>query len=146
MSEQILLKRADSGDWKAILSLYASLDEEDLERRFFNLHRLNPEEARQMAGRSGHYTLLALSGETLIGEATLERDGEIAVVVAKSWRNHGIASLLVKELIQVGRTEGFSRLWFLTLTGNLRMVGLGKALGFHVISHSNMEEKWVLDL
>jgi GNAT superfamily N-acetyltransferase len=146
LSEQIQVKRADKEDWKRILSLYSSLDEEDLEYRFFNLHRVCPDEAMQMADPRSHCTLLALVGEKLIGEATLECDGEVAMVVAKEWRHHGVATMLVDQLIQIAREKGVKTIRFFTLTGNLRMVEIGRAFGFRVLEHSSREEEWVLDL
>jgi GNAT superfamily N-acetyltransferase len=146
MSRQILLKIAEKEDWNRILQLYASLDEEDLEYRFFNLHRVSADEAMLMAGRPDHYTLLALEGESAIGEATLQGNGEVSVVVAKKSRDMGVATLLVKELIRIAKDKGFKRLKFFTLPSNSEMVGLGRAFGFRVLSHSNMDEEWALDL
>ena len=146
MSEQILLKKADKDDWKKIMDLYSSLDEEDLEYRFFNVHRVSSGEAMMMAGRPDHFTILALQEGAAIGEATLQSNGEVSVVVAKKSRGMGVARLLVEELIRNARSKGFKRLKFYTLPSNSRMVGLGRAFGFRVLSHSSSEEEWVLDL
>ncbi|MFI5421894.1 MAG: GNAT family N-acetyltransferase [Nitrososphaerales archaeon] len=146
MSQQILLKKASKDDWKRILDLYSSLDEEDLEFRFFNVHRLSSSEATLMADQPDHITLLALQGEAAIGEATLQSNGEVSVVVAKKSRGMGVATLLVNELIQIAGDAGYKRLKFYTLPTNRNMVGLGRAFGFRVLNHCNTEEEWVLDL
>ncbi len=147
MSEQILLKKAEKEDWKKIMDLYSTLDEEDLEYRFFNVHRLSSGEAMKMAGRLDHITILALQGGgSAIGEASLQSNGEVSVVVAKKYRGMGVARLLVRELIRVARSKGFKRLKFYTLPSNSKMVGLGRAFGFRVLSHSSFEEEWILDL
>ncbi len=139
-------KKAGKEDWKRILDLYGSLDEEDLEFRFFNLHRLSCSEAMQMAGQPDHITLLALQGESAIGEATLQGNGKVSVVVAKKSSGMGVATLLVKELIRIAKEEGFKRLKFYSLPSNGKMVELGRAFGFRVLYHCSSEEEWVLDL
>ncbi|MDA4112001.1 MAG: GNAT family N-acetyltransferase [Thaumarchaeota archaeon] len=146
MSQQILLKKAEKEDWTRILQLYSSLDEVDLEYRFFNLHRVSADEAKIIAGRPDHFALLALQGESAIGEATLQGNGEVSVVVQKQSRGMGVARLLVTELIDIARSKGFKKLRFFTLPSNSKMVGLGRAFGFRVLSHSSMEEEWILDL
>ena len=116
MSQQILLKKASKDDWKRILDLYASLDEEDLEFRFFNVHRLSSSEATLMASQPDHITLLALQGEAAIGEATLQSNGEVSVVVAKKYRGMGVATLLVNRLIQIAGDAGYKEAEILHLT------------------------------
>ena len=143
---QILVRTAGKGDWKKILALYASLDEEDLEYRFFNIHHVYSDEAKEMANPAEHLTLLALDGENAVGEATLQGNGEVSVVVSKGWRGQGIATKLVNELIQAAREKGFTRLKFFSLPSNSHMVSLGRAFGFRVVEHSNVDEEWVLDI
>jgi len=87
-----------------------------------------------------------LQGNSAIGEATLQANGEVSVVVAKRSRGMGVATLLVNELLQIARHKGYPLVKFYTLPTNAPMVGLGRAFGFRVINHSNTEEEWVLDL
>jgi len=144
--QEITLKKSEPSDWKAILALYASLDEDDLEYRFFNVHHVFPREAQQMASQKEHCTLLAFADEIPVGEACLESDGEVSVVVARDWRHRGVASLLFKELIAIARDRGLHKVWFMTLTRNASMIELGRMFDFRVVLHSSQEEEWVLDL
>lgn len=142
---QILLKKAGPEDWKAMLSLYSSLDEYDLKCRLFGPHHVFADEPKSMANQDDRYTLLAFAGATPVGEASLQTDGEVSVVVAKDWKHQGIAPLLFRELIEIARNRGFERVWFAAPRDNSGMIQLGRDFAFRVISHSSEEEKWVLD-
>ncbi|HZW55948.1 MAG TPA: GNAT family N-acetyltransferase [Nitrososphaerales archaeon] len=146
MSQQILVRRAGKDDWKGVLKLYETLDEEDLEYRFFNIHHLSAEEARKISVSRDHMTFLAFSGDTTIAECTLQSDGEVSIVVSPDFRGHGVATHLFEYTLLAARERGMKRLHFFTLPSNSRMTGLGRALGFRLISHSVVEEEWVLDL
>ena len=146
MIGQILLKKAERSDWKRILNLYSSLDDEDLEYRFFNIHHVFSDEAKQIAQKPDHYTVLALLGDEAIGEATLQKSGEVSVVVSKQERGRGVGKLLFEELVAEARRRKIERLKFYTLPSNAHMIELGRAFGFRVVLHSSLEEEWALDL
>ena len=91
-------------------------------------------------------TYLALKDEAVIGEAQLEDDGEIAIVVSKDFRDEGIGVSLVKQLIEEAKLKGMKRMKFFCMPSNIRMTWLGDFLGFRLLKHLGMEDEWVLDL
>jgi RimJ/RimL family protein N-acetyltransferase len=58
--------------------------------------------------------------------------GEFAVTVADDWQGVGLASRLLRELIQVARSQGVRRLEGFVLAGNSGMLALARRLGFTV--------------
>ncbi|EZQ10678.1 MULTISPECIES: GNAT family N-acetyltransferase [Acidianus] len=130
--EKLAIRRASRDDWKGIYDLYSSLSEEDLYLRFFHFYRLTIEDAIKLSSDDEHVTLLAEIDEKIIGEATLEKDGEISLVVKPEYRKLGIGTILVSKLIEEGRRMGLKKLKFFTLPENVPMIKLGKRLGFMI--------------
>jgi GNAT superfamily N-acetyltransferase len=126
------------------MELYSSLSEDDLEFRFMNAHHLTREEAGRIADSGTRTTLVAINGESIIGEATLEGDGEISVVVAKKYREEGIGAKLLEGLVFEARVKRMKTVKFYCLPSNQRMIWLGTLLGFKLQSHYDTEDEWVL--
>jgi len=57
---------------------------------------------------------------------------EFAIVVADEWRNKGIGSQLMTELMKVARTRGLEQMLGEVLSDNHDMLGLVRKLGFRV--------------
>ena len=128
----VIYREAKIDDWKGILKLYNSLSDEDLCLRFFAYHRLTEEEAKKIADTRDHYTLVAEYNGVIIGEASLYPDGELAVVVAPSFRKYGIGTELVKRLIEYAKSHNMKAVKFYTLPENIPMIKIGKKLGFKI--------------
>ena len=111
-----------------------------------NLHRLTDEEARKMVDPKVRTTYLATEGESIIGEATLEEDGEVSVVVSKNYREEGVGASLLKELIAVAKARGMRVMKFFCLPSNTHMIWLGSFLGFKLAKHYETEDEWILNL
>jgi GNAT superfamily N-acetyltransferase len=138
------IRRSSSDDSEGIMELYSSLSEDDLEFRFMNAHHLTREEAGRIADSGTRTTLVAINGESIIGEATLEGDGEISVVVAKKYREEGIGAKLLEGLVFEARVKRMKTVKFYCLPSNQRMIWLGTLLGFKLQSHYDTEDEWVL--
>jgi GNAT superfamily N-acetyltransferase len=128
------------------MKLYSSLSEDDMEFRFMNAHHLTQEEASRIANSNTKTTLLAINEESIIGEATLEEDGEISVVVAKKYREEGIGAKLLEGLVSEARARGMKTVKFYCLPSNLHMIWLGTLLGFRLRRHYDTEDEWVLKI
>jgi RimJ/RimL family protein N-acetyltransferase len=63
--------------------------------------------------------------------------GEFAITVADGWHGVGLASRLMRELIQVARSQGLKRLEGVVLAGNSSMLTLARRLGFTVDADPN---------
>jgi RimJ/RimL family protein N-acetyltransferase len=63
--------------------------------------------------------------------------GEFAVTVADSWQGVGLASRLMRELIQAARVRGLKRMEGFVLATNVSMLNLARRLGFTVNADPN---------
>ncbi|MGA2874497.1 MAG: GNAT family N-acetyltransferase [Nitrososphaerales archaeon] len=145
-TDRISIRRSTDEDWPKILDLYNALSQDDLEFRFMNLHHLTIDEAKQISELKTRTTFLALKGNTVIGEAALEEDGEISIVVSKEYRAEGVGVSLLTRLIEAAKLSGLKRVKFVCLPSNLQMAWLGAFLGFKLLKHFGMEDEWVLDI
>jgi N-acetylglutamate synthase-like GNAT family acetyltransferase len=143
---QIEIRKSTDKDWLKILDLYNCLSQNDLEFRFMNLHHLTMDEARQISNMDTRTTYLALKGDAVIGEAALEEDGEISIVVSKGYRDEGIGVSLLTRLIEAARANGMKQVKFCCLPDNLQMAWLGAFLGFKLSKRFGMEDEWILNL
>jgi N-acetylglutamate synthase-like GNAT family acetyltransferase len=145
-STRIEIRRSTDEDWQQILDLYNSLSEDDLEFRFMNLHHLTIDEAKRISQHKTHTAYVALKDGIVIGEAALEEDGEVSIVVAKEYREEGVGVLLLRRLVEIAKLSELKRLKFFCSPSNTQMASLGAFLGFKLSKHFGMEDEWVLDL
>lgn len=66
------------------------------------------------------------------GETDRPDTVELGVTVTDRWQRHGIARLLIAELVRFARWRGILRMEGIVLHDNLPMIELAKSLGFHV--------------
>ena len=66
------------------------------------------------------------------GETDRPDTVELGVTVTDRWQRHGIARLLIAELVRFARWRGIRRMEGIVLHDNLPMIELAKSLGFHV--------------
>lgn len=140
------IRRSTDEDWPQILDLYNSLSQDDLEFRFLNLHHLTVDEAKQISHPKTRITFLAVKDDKVIGEAALEEDGEISVVVTKEYREEGVGVSLLRKLIDEAKLRGMKRLKFFCSPSNTRMAWLGAFVGFKLAKHYGMEDEWSVNL
>jgi L-amino acid N-acyltransferase YncA len=62
---------------------------------------------------------------------------EFAITVADDWQGVGLASRLMRELIQGARVRGLKQMEGFVLAGNSRMLDLARRLGFTVVTDPN---------
>jgi len=62
---------------------------------------------------------------------------EFAITVADGWQGVGLASRLLRELIQAARVRGLKQMEGFVLAGNSRMLDLARRLGFTVVTDPN---------
>ena len=66
------------------------------------------------------------------GETDRPDTVELGVTVTDRWQRHGIARVLIAELVRFARWRGIRRMEGIVLHDNLPMIELAKSLGFHV--------------
>ena len=62
---------------------------------------------------------------------------EFAITVAAGWQGMGLASRLMRELVQNARVRGLKLMEGFVLAGNSRMLDLARRLGFTVVTDPN---------
>jgi len=62
---------------------------------------------------------------------------EFAITVTDGWQGVGLASRLLRELIQAARVRGLKQMEGFVLAGNSRMLDLARRLGFTVVTDPN---------
>jgi GNAT superfamily N-acetyltransferase len=68
-----------------------------------------------------------------VGRYATSIDGnecECAVVVRDDWQQRGVATLLMRHLIEVAKARGIKRMWSMDAAANQRMAELARFLGF----------------
>jgi RimJ/RimL family protein N-acetyltransferase len=108
------VRLAGPGDFEAVRAMHASMSPDNLYFRFFSLSPQAPEaEASRVCRPAGndHAALVATAAGRLVGVASYELVGatahaEIAFAVADDVHGHGIATVLLEQLVAVGRQNG----------------------------------------
>jgi len=62
---------------------------------------------------------------------------EFAAAIADGWQGVGLASPLMRELIQAARARGLKQMEGFVLAGNTRMLDLARRLGFTLFTDPN---------
>jgi RimJ/RimL family protein N-acetyltransferase len=91
----------------------------------------------QLDGTS-HWRLIAEIGGEIVGEATMDREpfgwtrhvAELRAVVAPAWTNHGIRTLLLRELVRTARRAGIGRVFTEVLAEQSELITSLAAMGF----------------
>jgi GNAT superfamily N-acetyltransferase len=137
------IRHAEPADFGAVRSLHAEMSPDNRYLRFFSLSRQAAEpEARRLCrpAATDHVALLAFIAGRLAGVASYELGGlaghaEIAFAVADNLHGHGIATLLLEQLIAVGRQNGVAVFDAETLPGNYQMQHVLAAAGLPAERH-----------
>jgi RimJ/RimL family protein N-acetyltransferase len=133
------IRREDSG---RILAAFDRLDRDSVYTRFFTYKKdLTDAELRNLTDVDcDHVVALVVTarqGDTFIGggrycsEFTLRvaRAAELAFITADDYRGRGIASLVLKHLVLIGRDQGLLRLEAEVLAQNQAMLAVFRGSG-----------------
>jgi RimJ/RimL family protein N-acetyltransferase len=137
------IRHSGPGDFGAVRSMHAEMSPDNLYLRFFSLSQQAPEqEARRIcrSAASDHVALLAFVAGRLAGVASYELvaatgHAEIAFAVADGLHGHGIATLLLGQLVAVGQQNGVAVFDAETLPGNYQMQHVLAAAGLPTERH-----------
>ncbi|MDE3085302.1 MAG: GNAT family N-acetyltransferase [Acidobacteriota bacterium] len=142
----LTVRPVSAGDVEALLSLYRSLPETDLYRRFFQAHLPPRTSIERMAGAAlrGDIGLVAEVHEPdgtvrLVGEAACavlpDGDGELALTVAPSARGW-LGPYLLALLCDEAAARGLPNIEADVLQDNHPMLALAQARGYATMDHS----------
>ena len=118
---RILVKALEAGDEQALLEFFLRIPEEE---RFFLKEDVTAPDVVQRWVRERDFrralALLALDGSRIVADAVLIRRrgnsrshiGEIRVVVAPEYRDHGLGTALIRELCDIADDAGLEKVMF----------------------------------
>jgi acyl-CoA hydrolase/GNAT superfamily N-acetyltransferase len=130
-------------DGRLIQEYFYSLDEKDIQARFFGIRRRFFREDMEgifqvdyiknlsivaVTGEIGFEKIIGL-GEYALGQGT---EPEVAFSVSKQWQHRGIASILLEKLTEAARENSFTGLVAYTQTNNTGMIKLFNKLPYKV--------------
>jgi RimJ/RimL family protein N-acetyltransferase len=135
----VTVRAIRAGDREAIAAAFAELDRDSIYTRFFTYKKqLTEAELRQLTDVDfEHVTALVvveigIDGEKLLGggrycsEQPLSsaRSAELAFVTADAHHGRGVASLILKHLVQIARDQGLAYLDAVVLAHNRAMLAV----------------------
>jgi GNAT superfamily N-acetyltransferase len=145
--ERVLLRPIEPGDREAERAFIAALSPEARHDRFLGQVVVPSEDlltrltAPDLEHDVAYVALAAGEGEARAPSAPLlgiarygaDRDGracECAVTVAEGWRQRGLATLLMRHLIELARARGIRTMYSIDAADNAAMRALAADLGF----------------
>jgi RimJ/RimL family protein N-acetyltransferase len=128
-------------DAERLVEFHRQLSPESRYLRFFSYHpTLSPEEVEGFTcvDYSRRLALVALTDSRIIGVGRYERDpntdeAEVAFVVADEFHGHGIATLLLDQLVVAARRRGITSFTANTMWENHDMLSVFLHSGFDVV-------------
>jgi len=118
---RILVKALEAGDEQALLDFFLRIPEEE---RFFLKEDVTAPDVVHRWVRERDFrralALLAVDGSRIVADAVLVRRrgnsrshiGEIRVVVAPEYRDHGLGTALIRELCDIADDAGLEKVMF----------------------------------
>lgn len=138
----VLIRRASPEDFQTLFSMFTSLSDDTMFRRFLRSHRrLTKTDAEEMLRLDDRNvtSLIAIVAEDrreqAVGEARYVTDpagrlAEAAVVVADEWQNRGLGTALFSDLIAEAKRQGLSKMFAYFDIENKSIIRVGEKVGF----------------
>ena len=148
----MLVRPIAPSDEAAYLAILETTSAEDRYCRFFHaVDHFDPNEVRHFVEeRADMLGMIAFEGAAPLGAAHAalldERDAELAIVVARGERHHGVGAALLGALIAELQRRGYQRLIACALRENTPFGTLAKRAGFTVDEAEGGTVRWVLSL
>jgi len=140
--QRVTLRGVQPQDREAFQAVIKGLSEASRYTRFMSPLRelssqmleraVNPDKANelQLVAVSGQAGREEIAGGARYCGSAGSNDCEFAITVAAAWQGRGLARPLLSELMRAARDRGFVQMEGYILTGNARMLGLARRLGF----------------
>ena len=141
--QQVTFRPAKPVDERLIQEHFYTMDEKDVQTRFFGTRRsFFREDMEDMVQVDyiKNFSMVAVTGEIGfekiigLGEYALQQGAvaEVAFSVSKEWQGKGIAGVLLEKITGAARENGFTSLVAHTLPSNANMIKLFKKLPYKV--------------
>jgi acyl-CoA synthetase (NDP forming)/RimJ/RimL family protein N-acetyltransferase len=136
----VLIRPAGPGDTQAVIAFHERMSPDNLYLRFFSMSKQAAvQEAKRVTRPPGtdHAAVLALLGDRVAGLASYEQTGsagtaEVAFAVADDVHGRGIATLLLEQLVSIGRARHLQAFCAETLPENTAMLRVFSDAGLRV--------------
>jgi RimJ/RimL family protein N-acetyltransferase len=148
----MLVRPIAPADEAAYLAILETTSAEDRYCRFFHaVDHFDPNEVRHFVEeRSDMIGMIAFEQATPLGAAHAalldERTAELAIVVARGERQHGVGAALLDALVAELKRRRYQRLIACALRENTPFGTLAKRAGFTVEEAEGATLRWVLSL
>jgi GNAT superfamily N-acetyltransferase len=148
----MLVRPIGPSDEAAYLAILETTSAEDRYCRFFHaVDHFDPNEVRHFVeARSDMIGVIAFEGTQPLGAAHAalldERTAELAIVVARGQRGHGVGAALLDELIAELKRRRYERVIACALRENSPFGALAKHAGFAIDESDGGTVRWVLQL
>jgi acetyltransferase len=138
---QVLIRRTKREDLRMLFSMFSSLSDDSMFRRFLRSQKALTEADEEMLRLSDEKvtSLIAILRkdhmEQAIGEARYVTDSsgrlaEAAVVVADEWQNLGLGTALFSDLLAEAKRKGLSKIIAYFDVENRSVIHVGEKFGF----------------
>jgi L-amino acid N-acyltransferase YncA len=139
----ILIREYAPQDFEALMAFYNNLPPED--RRYLRVdvtNRKTIEQRTKLLDYGYHFRLIALYGDTIIADATLElpfeewrrTQGEIRVLVAAPFQRRGVGMIMMKELYCLGLRKNVETVVVWMMKPQVGSQNLAKKMGFRNVA------------
>ena len=138
---ELHLRPIEPGDAERLVRFHARLSSDTTYYRYFSPHPiLSPNEVERFTNvdHVDRDALVALDGDEIVGVGRYDREldadeAEVAFVVEDRFQGRGVGSLLLRELIALGRERGFAARVAQTLVPNRRMLTVFRHAGLPIV-------------
>jgi RimJ/RimL family protein N-acetyltransferase len=141
--QQVVFRPAKPVDARLIQEHFYSMDEKDVQTRFFSIRRnFYREEMDRMAQVDyiKNLVIVAATGEVgfekIVGLGVYAHENsavaEVAFSTSKEWQGKGIASIILNKLVEAARENGFLSLVATVLPTNTAMIKLFEKLPYKI--------------
>jgi len=139
---KVLIRRAGPEDFQMLFSMFSSLSDDTMFRRFLRsqkkLTKTDAEEMLRLDDRNVTSLIAVLAKdhrEQAVGEARYVTDpagrlAEAAVVIADEWQNRGLGTALFSDLIAEAKRQGLSKMFAYFDVENKSIIRVGQKVGF----------------
>ena len=133
--QQVTFRPVKAVDGRLIQEYFYSMDEKDVQARFFGIRRnffREDMEGMFQIDYIKNFSIVAVTGEVGfekiigLGEYALEQGtvAEVAFSIARPWQRRGIAGILLEKITEAARENGFAGLIAYTHSNNTGMIKL----------------------
>jgi GNAT superfamily N-acetyltransferase len=137
---EAVIRSISPTDAEALRQFHAHLSARSIQMRYFYPHTdLRPDEVAHLTQVDGvdRVALVVERGGQLVAVGRYDRledrtTAEVAFAVADEYQHHGLASMLLHQLVERARTVGITRLVAEVLVENAAMLSVFRQAGFPV--------------